>query len=208
MSCAAFCEPSQFHDRDLPLSIGEFTIRTLCNVVDSRLFPKYLKIPNHHGVLIRRTGRKFVCELSVKNGYDLDLRMSGSRASMRPRSSSESILSQYHILRNALHFISVRWAGDTEVHKTYPRNSDSRGAEIIPRILSSPQIGVNRHNFRQTNNLQHTRNVPISFGLFRKIELEAKKPRQPRGFSSLTSVTPMNGRFCPQILDETALFCS
>jgi hypothetical protein len=78
LACAASCEPSQFHDRDLPSSIEEFTIRTLCSVVESRLLPKYLKIPNHHGVLIRRTERKFVCELSVKNGYDLDLRMSGS----------------------------------------------------------------------------------------------------------------------------------
>ena len=76
--------------RDLPSSIEELTIRTLRSVVESRLLPPHLKIPHHDRVLIRRTGRKFVCELSVKNGYDLDLRMSGSRASMKPRSSSES----------------------------------------------------------------------------------------------------------------------
>jgi hypothetical protein len=47
--------------------------------------------------------------------------------------------------------------------------------------------------------------VAISFVPLDKIELETKEKPGTRGFSSLTTVTPMNGRIYPQTLDETAL---
>jgi hypothetical protein len=71
-------------------------------------------------------------------------------------------------------------------------------------MVSSPQNCGKWHNPSFANYLQPTKNLPISFAPFRKIEPEAKESPGNPGLSSLTAISPLFGIFCPQTLDETA----
>jgi hypothetical protein len=67
---------------------------------------------------------------------------------------------------------------------------DYGSSPVNPEVLSSPKLGGNPYKQLKTNHFQHTKNLPMSYALPTKIEVEIEKTSP--GISGLLLLIQLN----------------